>query len=232
MIYNKNQQYPPGTQEKNNSFQKRIPVMEDGMKKGIDERWGGGKGEPGVPPNKNNSKMANQDDEGLGKWVTVRTRSEIVNRPKLMRESEYRQQALDFYANSTEEEKYAKVCENINLRYVVVSQDKGYIRDGNVYFNPRWEVKEKGYDRLPYDTRFVIMYCQNGSQIFFSIKEYAEITQFCDDHNDTVLFYIEAGEIKAHCALPANMIKINAILKNILETSDMQVTARVQCLYF
>ena len=222
MIYNKNnskmanqddegQQYLLGTQENS----------------GITERPGGVWKSEGFP-------MKGSDDRGVppGKWVTVRTRSEIVNRPKLMSESQYRQQALDFYANSTEEEKYAKVCENINLRYVVVSQDKGYIHDGNVYFNPRWEVKEKGYDRLPYDTRFVIMYCQNGSQIFFSIKEYAEITQFCDDHNDTVLFYIEAGEIKAHCALPANMIKINAILKNILETSDMQVTSRVQCLYF
>ena len=68
------QQYPPGTQEKYNSFQERIPVIEDGMKKGIDERRGGvwksegfpmkglesfrnpedfeeaGFGRPGVPP--------------------------------------------------------------------------------------------------------------------------------------------------------------------------------------
>ena len=27
-----NQQYPPGTQEKYNSFQSKIPVMKDGMK--------------------------------------------------------------------------------------------------------------------------------------------------------------------------------------------------------
>ena len=44
------QHYPPGTQEKNNSFQSRIHMMEDGMKTGITERRGGGKGEPGVPP--------------------------------------------------------------------------------------------------------------------------------------------------------------------------------------
>jgi len=52
-------QYPPGTQEKNNSFQERIPMMKDGMKTGIIERPGGGKGlesseagfgRPGVPP--------------------------------------------------------------------------------------------------------------------------------------------------------------------------------------
>jgi len=58
-MYCDSQQYPPGTQEKYNSFQSRIPVMEDGMKKGIDERRGGVwkpegfpmKGlEPGVPP--------------------------------------------------------------------------------------------------------------------------------------------------------------------------------------
>ena len=35
------QQYPPGTQEKYNSFQSRIPVMEYGVKRGIDERRGG-----------------------------------------------------------------------------------------------------------------------------------------------------------------------------------------------
>ena len=46
----KGQQYPPGTQEKNNSFQEIIPMMKDGMKTGITERPGGGKGEPGVPP--------------------------------------------------------------------------------------------------------------------------------------------------------------------------------------
>jgi uncharacterized protein YajQ (UPF0234 family) len=45
------QQYPPGTPEKYNSFQSRIPVIEDGMKTGITERRGGGKGEPPVPPN-------------------------------------------------------------------------------------------------------------------------------------------------------------------------------------
>ena len=57
----KTQQYPPGTQEKYNSFQERIPVMEDGVKTGIDERRGGGKGlesseagfgRPEVPPKK------------------------------------------------------------------------------------------------------------------------------------------------------------------------------------
>jgi len=44
-------QYPPVTQEKYNRFQSRIHVTEDGMKTGITERRGGGKGEPGVPPN-------------------------------------------------------------------------------------------------------------------------------------------------------------------------------------
>jgi hypothetical protein len=35
------QHYPPGTQEKYNSFQSRIPVMKDGVKKEINERLGG-----------------------------------------------------------------------------------------------------------------------------------------------------------------------------------------------
>ena len=35
------QQYPPGTQEKYNSFQKKIPMMKDGMKTVVNERWGG-----------------------------------------------------------------------------------------------------------------------------------------------------------------------------------------------
>ena len=39
-------QYPPGTQEKYNSFQSRIPVMEDGVKTEITaERRGEGEGE-------------------------------------------------------------------------------------------------------------------------------------------------------------------------------------------
>jgi hypothetical protein len=44
------QRYPPGTQEKYNSFQSKMPVIKDGMKPEITERWGGGKGEPWVPP--------------------------------------------------------------------------------------------------------------------------------------------------------------------------------------
>ena len=35
------QHYPPGTQEKYNSFQSRIPVIKDGVKPGITERQGG-----------------------------------------------------------------------------------------------------------------------------------------------------------------------------------------------
>ena len=46
----KSTQYSLETQEKYNSFQSRIPVMKDGVKTGINERWGGGKGEPEVPP--------------------------------------------------------------------------------------------------------------------------------------------------------------------------------------
>jgi hypothetical protein len=41
---------PPGSQEKYNSVQSRIPAMKDGAKTEITERQGGGKGEPGVPP--------------------------------------------------------------------------------------------------------------------------------------------------------------------------------------
>jgi hypothetical protein len=37
-------------QEKYNSFQSRIPAIKNGVKTGINERQGGGKGEPGVPP--------------------------------------------------------------------------------------------------------------------------------------------------------------------------------------
>ena len=44
------QQYPPGTQEKYNSFQSRNPVMKICVKIGVTERQGGGKGEPWVPP--------------------------------------------------------------------------------------------------------------------------------------------------------------------------------------
>jgi hypothetical protein len=41
-----NQQYPPETQEKYNSF----PVMKDSVKTVVNERQGGGKGEPQAPP--------------------------------------------------------------------------------------------------------------------------------------------------------------------------------------
>jgi hypothetical protein len=44
------QQHPPGTWEKYNSGQSIIPVMKEGMKTVTTERWGGGKGEPEVPP--------------------------------------------------------------------------------------------------------------------------------------------------------------------------------------
>ena len=37
----KAQQYPPGTQEKYNSFQSKIPVMKDGMKTVVTKRRGG-----------------------------------------------------------------------------------------------------------------------------------------------------------------------------------------------
>jgi hypothetical protein len=44
------QQHPSGTWEKYNRVQSIIPVMKDGMKTVTTERWGGGKGEPEVPP--------------------------------------------------------------------------------------------------------------------------------------------------------------------------------------
>ena len=52
-----NQQYPPGTQEKYNSFQSKIPVMKDGMKPEVTERRGGGKGS-GI-------RFADSDDRGF-----------------------------------------------------------------------------------------------------------------------------------------------------------------------
>ena len=41
ILMTEGQQYPPGTQEKYNSFHSRIPVMEDGMKPEVTERQGG-----------------------------------------------------------------------------------------------------------------------------------------------------------------------------------------------
>ena len=48
IMENGTHQYPPGTQEKYNSFQSKIPVIKDGMKTEVTERRGGGKGEPGI----------------------------------------------------------------------------------------------------------------------------------------------------------------------------------------
>jgi hypothetical protein len=46
-----NQQYPPGTQENNNSFESRDLMMEKDKELKSPEGRGRGKGEPGVPPN-------------------------------------------------------------------------------------------------------------------------------------------------------------------------------------
>jgi hypothetical protein len=43
------QQYPPGTQENNNSFSPRNPITEKGKELEYPEGAGGGKGEPGFP---------------------------------------------------------------------------------------------------------------------------------------------------------------------------------------
>jgi hypothetical protein len=45
------QQYPPGIQENYNSFSSRNPITEKGKEFEYPEGAGGGKGEPGVPPN-------------------------------------------------------------------------------------------------------------------------------------------------------------------------------------
>jgi len=44
------QHYPPGTQENYNSFSSRNPMMGKGTELELPEGWGGGKGEPSVPP--------------------------------------------------------------------------------------------------------------------------------------------------------------------------------------
>ena len=44
------QHYPPGTQEDYNSFSSRNLIMGKGKDLEFPEGWGGGKGEPGVPP--------------------------------------------------------------------------------------------------------------------------------------------------------------------------------------
>jgi hypothetical protein len=48
-----NQQYPPGTQEKYNSFSSKNPITEKGKESEYPEGVGGGKGEPPVPPSMN-----------------------------------------------------------------------------------------------------------------------------------------------------------------------------------
>jgi hypothetical protein len=50
MIYVK-QHYPPGTQENDNSFSLRNLFIGKGKELEFPEGRGGGKGEPGVPPN-------------------------------------------------------------------------------------------------------------------------------------------------------------------------------------
>ena len=52
-MFTKNQHYPPGTQEKYNSFSSRNLIIGKGKELEFSEERGGGKGEPGVPPTKN-----------------------------------------------------------------------------------------------------------------------------------------------------------------------------------
>jgi hypothetical protein len=51
VLCNNVQQYPPGTQENNNSFESRDLMMEKDKELKSPEGRGRGKGEPGVPPN-------------------------------------------------------------------------------------------------------------------------------------------------------------------------------------
>jgi hypothetical protein len=59
------QHYPPGTQEKYNSFHSRISMMKDDVKTGVTERRGGGKGEPGVPPREGMTSILGDDSVDL-----------------------------------------------------------------------------------------------------------------------------------------------------------------------
>ena len=51
--YGTNQHYPPGTQENYNNFSSRKIIMGKGKELEFPEGWGGGKGEPTVPPRTN-----------------------------------------------------------------------------------------------------------------------------------------------------------------------------------
>ena len=59
------QQYPPGTQEKYNSFQSKIPVMNDGMKTEVTERRGGVWKSFGFPMKGSGIRFADSDDRGF-----------------------------------------------------------------------------------------------------------------------------------------------------------------------
>jgi phenylpropionate dioxygenase-like ring-hydroxylating dioxygenase large terminal subunit len=141
-------------------------------------------------------------------------------------------QRLDEFRMGGEEAYYKQVVKNIEELYHVVAFHEGVIEKGHIYKNPRWIVMEKSYNRLFYDTTFVIIYCEKGSQIKMSLQDYKKIQEFCTEHNEQVLLYVSDEKLKGHCRLPDNMDKINDILVPIYTKPDKQPMAWYQAVSF
>ena len=164
-----------------------------------------------------------QETDEFDGWPNGETKpvpQNIVVRPKLMRESERRQQAIDFYKNSTDEEKYHHVAEELSIKYDVMSRDDGIFVNGYLFKNPVWVVKEKFHRWRTYDTTFVVYHCGNGTQAKFSIFDANKLIDFCEKNDEHINLYIKDEKLFGHCKNEANVERLNTLLDSICSNPE------------
>ena len=154
---------------------------------------------------------------------------QTLNPPRIMRIEDQQKLAKEWYDTSSEEDKYKVTYDNIKMGYEVVGFYEGVITRDHVFKNPRWIVMEKHHMRLPYDTTFVIMYCEGGHYVKMSLNNYRKIQDFCSENNEELLIYIEDGIPKGHCKHPSNRETARLVLEPIYKKNPL---AWYQCFYY
>jgi len=155
-----------------------------------------------------------------------------MDRPKLMRESDIRKRAIEFYKNSTDEDRYYYVAEELSNQYEVVSREDGLFVNGNLIKNPHWVVKEKFHRWRPYDTAFVIYHCARGIQVKFSLNDATLILDFCSKYNEYIKFYVKDEKLFGECRNPENDENINSLLESICSNVEKDPRMWYQGFYY
>jgi hypothetical protein len=151
-------------------------------------------------------------------------------RPKLQRDADIRQEARDFYANSTEQQKMEHVNKNIYQSYDVICETEGSIVGGEVKENRVWMVREKDYRFRFYNTMFIIVYLAKGQQARFSWEDYGKLDAFLTEKYEDCCLYVEGSVLKGHCSTEENTRLLNELLLSIYSVdSEMRW---LQCFYY